>query len=457
MSKTIPLQNLTIPPERQRKEFRSIRELAISLLKTGGTIHDIVVDQDNQIIAGERRSRAYRLLATWSICAECFYAQETAFVVCPECNSTESVDQEPWLQVPVKTIHVEDDYHRRLLELEENVNREDLTPAESAAATAELHDLYTEREGKKIGGSKKGWSAQDTANKLGISAARVSQHRKTQRLVAANPDLKNEATEAAIWTKFRSARIQAIRTEIARRRRVRGDSPVSVVLKCGDGAELTSGLDAGSVDLVIADVPYGIEVFSSLAFQDEKHRKEFDDSKAAGDKVLTSILPEINRVLRPNTHAFIFCSWHQTFTIRQLCSVIGLDMELPPLIWDRCQATPNRQETMGHDFEYEYIVHIRKGSPGGNQRLGSNVKRFKRITDTKYPNEKPLDLIGEFIEGCSEHGGTVLDPCCGSGSVVVRAAQLQRRGIGFDINQNAIDTAESRIVLEIDGEADDSE
>jgi len=384
------------------------------------------------------------------MCAECFYTQETPFIVCPECTSTETVDQEPWLQVPVKTIHVEDIYHRRLLELEENINREDLTPAESAAATAELHDLYTEREGKKVGGSSKGWSAQDTANKLGISAARVSQHRKTQRLVASDPSLKNESTESAIWTKFRANRLNTIRTEIARRRRIRGEGPSTAILQCGDSPSLMAKLDAKSIDLIIADIPYGIEVFSSLALKDMRHEAVFDDSKKSADEFLRRLLPEISRVLRPDTHAFIFCSWHQTFTIAALCEIIGLDMEFPPIIWDRVQATPTRQETMGHDLQYEYIVHLRKGHPGGDKRLGPNIKVCKRLINTKYPNEKPLELISSLIESTCELNSTVLDPCCGSGSTIIAALLSDRTTIGFDLSQQAIDTTESRIVLEVD-------
>jgi site-specific DNA-methyltransferase (adenine-specific) len=408
------------------------------------------VDQENQIIAGERRSRAYRLLATWSICAECFYAQEMPFALCPECSSSESVDQEPWMQIPVKVIEVEDEYHRELLELEENINREDLTPAERGAATADLHDLLVKRGGKRIGGSRGGWSAADTANRLGISAARVSQHRRTQRFVASDPSLAAETTESAIWTKFRSSRLTAIRAEIARRHRIRGDGP-SVMLKCGDAPTLMGDLDAESIDLVIADVPFGIEVFSSLAMKDSRHDPQWIDTKKVTDGFLTKLMPEISRVLRKDTHCYIFCAWHQTFLIERLAEIVDLDMELPPLVWDRLEATPNRQETMGHDLQHEYIVHLRKGHPGGDVRLGSNVKSFRRLTGTKYPNEKPLELVRDLIRRSSFIKQNVLDPCCGSGSVVIAALQEGREPIGFDINQSAIDVTESRIAIEITG------
>ena len=96
MLKQIPLDQLKIREGRQRKEFREIKELAVSLLKTGGPIHDIVVDQDSNLIAGERRSRAIRLLATWHMCGDCFYLQEAEFRQCPECEAENLVDQEPW-------------------------------------------------------------------------------------------------------------------------------------------------------------------------------------------------------------------------------------------------------------------------------------------------------------------------------------------------------------------------
>lgn len=58
--------------------------------------------------------------------------------------------------------------------------------------------------------------------------------------------------------------------------------------------------------------------------------------------------------------------------------------------------------------------------------------------NTGYPTQKPVDLMGRFIEACTERGDLVLDAFAGSGSTLVAAAQLQRRFVGIDINSTAI-------------------
>lgn len=58
--------------------------------------------------------------------------------------------------------------------------------------------------------------------------------------------------------------------------------------------------------------------------------------------------------------------------------------------------------------------------------------------NTGYPTQKPVDLMGRFIEACTERGDLVLDAFAGSGSTLVAAAQLQRKFVGIDINSTAI-------------------
>jgi DNA modification methylase len=64
---------------------------------------------------------------------------------------------------------------------------------------------------------------------------------------------------------------------------------------------------------------------------------------------------------------------------------------------------------------------------------------------TGYPTQKPVALLELLIKACCPPGGTVLDPCCGSGTTLVAAANTGRRAIGFDINPDAIAIAQRRV------------
>jgi DNA modification methylase len=62
-----------------------------------------------------------------------------------------------------------------------------------------------------------------------------------------------------------------------------------------------------------------------------------------------------------------------------------------------------------------------------------------------YPTQKPLELLTLLVRACTPPGGTVLDPCCGSGTTLVAAASLGMRAYGFDTNPAAVALAQTRL------------
>ena len=64
---------------------------------------------------------------------------------------------------------------------------------------------------------------------------------------------------------------------------------------------------------------------------------------------------------------------------------------------------------------------------------------------TGYPTQKPTALLKILIEAFCPPDGTVLDPCCGSGTTVAAAAQLSRSWIAIDANPSALEIAVNRI------------
>ncbi|MGD9790879.1 MAG: site-specific DNA-methyltransferase [Phycisphaerales bacterium] len=64
---------------------------------------------------------------------------------------------------------------------------------------------------------------------------------------------------------------------------------------------------------------------------------------------------------------------------------------------------------------------------------------------TGYPTQKPLALLDLLIRAFCPQGGTVLDPCCGSGTTLVAAISAGRNAIGFDISKNAIKVTNQRL------------
>jgi len=64
---------------------------------------------------------------------------------------------------------------------------------------------------------------------------------------------------------------------------------------------------------------------------------------------------------------------------------------------------------------------------------------------TGYPTQKPEALLARWIESCTDPEDLVLDPYVGSGTTLVVAARLGRRGIGIDCGNEALAVAAERL------------
>lgn len=116
--------------------------------------------------------------------------------------------------------------------------------------------------------------------------------------------------------------------------------------------------------------------------------------------------------------------------------------------------------------EVEYIIHLSlQRSPYFNKdafrdlepKLGGRNTQyeFDKVTDVwclptasgkdGHGAQFPLALPGRCIGLTTEPGDFVLDPFVGSGTTSVAARQLGRRSIGFDIDENYLETARKRL------------
>ena len=71
-----------------------------------------------------------------------------------------------------------------------------------------------------------------------------------------------------------------------------------------------------------------------------------------------------------------------------------------------------------------------------------NPKAKERVG---YPTQKPIQLLENILNIGSNVGDVVMDPFLGSGTCAVAAKLLNRKYIGFDINENAVDVAKKRL------------
>ena len=71
-----------------------------------------------------------------------------------------------------------------------------------------------------------------------------------------------------------------------------------------------------------------------------------------------------------------------------------------------------------------------------------NPKAKERVG---YPTQKPIELLERIVRISTDVGDTVLDPFCGSGTTMVAAELVNRKGIGIDISRDAVEISENRL------------
>lgn len=202
-----------------------------------------------------------------------------------------------------------------------------------------------------------------------------------------------------------------------------------------DAVDWLKTLPSGSVDLVVTDPPY-----ESL----EKHRKvgtttRLKVSNASSNEWFSifpndrfeSLLTEIYRVLKNNSHFYIFCDQETMFVLKPIGEQVGFKF-WKPIVWNKMAIG------MGYHYraKYEFILFFEKGKRKLNSLGIPDILDSKRIRGG-YPTEKPVDLLELLIAQSSSEGDLVIDPFFGSGSALKAAYNLNRSAMGCDVSDSA--------------------
>lgn len=69
-----------------------------------------------------------------------------------------------------------------------------------------------------------------------------------------------------------------------------------------------------------------------------------------------------------------------------------------------------------------------------------------KVTPKIHPTQKPVPLLERLIEIFTDKGDVVIDPCAGSGSTLLAAANTGRRGYGFEIKKDFFKKANEKVL-----------
>lgn len=391
---------------RFRTEYGDMDALKQSINRYG-LLQPLVLDRENRLLAGGRRYRACQMLGL-----------ET---------------------VPVVYIDEVDPLRAREIELEENIQREQLSFVEEARLVQEIHNLKQTIYGTAIPGAmhSEGWGQTETATSLDKSQSYVSRQLAMAAALESVPELEQAGSRKAA-IKLLERRLQ----ELERERAVRKLKTEESNIWCGRAEELLKRVESGTVDCVIMDPPYGTAIDTDEA----RLNVYFDDSINTALSTLNAILPELKRVLKPDGHLYCFygIAWHTEFL--RAFKLAGFDYDPIPLVW--CKNTIGLVDwSRRYGPAYETILFCFGNRDRILSERSTNVFNWPTVpmTDRHSGFEKPVEAAKALISLSTQEGELVLDPCCGSGFVPLAAKQLNRRYIGIELNPGEVAATKLRL------------
>jgi site-specific DNA-methyltransferase (adenine-specific) len=241
----------------------------------------------------------------------------------------------------------------------------------------------------------------------------------------------------------------------------------AIALYCGDCLTILPELEAGSVDAVVTDPPYG----HSNNSDDLIHRREAalgrlpsgatppqgrpiaNDGPEAND-ILRASLPLWDRLLKPGCCCCCggggggpdpqFARWSlwldEVFDFKQM------------VVWDKGPMG------MGWHYRRSYETVLVGQKPGAACKWHDTTSAVENIirpghrgirkiipSATDHPTPKPVELAEHFIGLHSTFGDVVLDPFMGHGWVGEAAVKNGRRFIGVELNEGYFQVVVKRI------------
>ena len=204
----------------------------------------------------------------------------------------------------------------------------------------------------------------------------------------------------------------------------------------GDCLELMKNIEDGSIDLVITDPPYGINLTP------QRENGKFKNTKVINDdnlNWLSTLVDELYRVSK-NT-VCIFCGWQTIDKFKLAFENKFIVKNI--LVWNKDWFG------MGNNYRpnYELILLLCKTNVKTKSKNKSNILTYRRLSPQKMKHscEKPIPLLEDLILELSDENNIILDCFMGSGSTGEACLYNNRKFIGVEIDEKYFNIAKDRI------------
>lgn len=240
-----------------------------------------------------------------------------------------------------------------------------------------------------------------------------------------------------------------------------------IKLHLGDCLEVMKDIPDGSVDMILADLPYGTTACKwDVIIPLEPLWKEYKRIiKKNGAIVLFGSEPFSSYLRLSNVKQYKYdWIWEKTS-----CGSFQLAKKRPmkyhepisvfsdgiinykPIMQDASDASKNRYKYKFNKIPTRGLKHIASGfykpdeNKDTNKIYPKSIQKFKSVRNAIHSTQKPVALLEYLIKTYTNENETVLDNTMGSGSTGIACKNLNRNFIGIEKDPTYFEIAQKRI------------
>ena len=188
----------------------------------------------------------------------------------------------------------------------------------------------------------------------------------------------------------------------------------------GDCLDILRGMEAGSIDAVVTDPPYGINL----------QYASYVDTESAWYELINAVLPELRRIAK--------------VVVMPSCAIKRLPWwyanHVPDWVIAWYKGSPGHQSKIGFN---DWEPHLIWGKPP--RPMHDYFQTRCGFDKNGHPCPKPVEWARWLVTRVAPAGGTVMDPFMGSGTTGVACAMDGRHFIGVELDAGYFDIAKRRI------------
>ena len=232
-------------------------------------------------------------------------------------------------------------------------------------------------------------------------------------------------------------------------------------LLCGNAlndSSYTELLEGSKANLIITDPPYNVTIDGHVGGLGQIHHQVFamgcgEMNEAEFTTFLTKVFHNLAANSSDGSIHYAFMDWRHIGEMLEAGHAAYSELK-NLCVWNKTNGGMGSFYRSKHELVFVWKSgmaphrnNFELGQHGRNRTnvwdyAGANTFRANRMDELQmHPTVKPVALISDAIRDCSKQGDIVLDPFCGSGTILIAAERTGRKARALEIDPVYVDVA----------------